>query len=117
MVLTTVRLVIVKGICDARQNTHCKGLDDMNYCVVIEDSTLYENSTCFGTAWPFLYVSQSLRALRYRTFSRSRLDEINVIKPWIAKRTTSVLGLFGETQPITLIHTRTCASKLWGKEP
>jgi hypothetical protein len=32
--LAPVRLVIVEGICDARQNAHRKGLGEMNHCEV-----------------------------------------------------------------------------------
>lgn len=36
MVLTTVGLVIAEGICDARYNTHRKGLYEMNHGEVDE---------------------------------------------------------------------------------
>ena len=38
MVLATVGLVIVEGVCDARQKTQRKGHGETNHCEVYEDS-------------------------------------------------------------------------------
>jgi hypothetical protein len=40
MVLTSVELVIVEGVCDASQKTYRKGLDNVDHSEVIEDSML-----------------------------------------------------------------------------
>jgi hypothetical protein len=45
MVLATVGLVIVEGICDACQKTHPKGFGNMNHFKLDEDLPLWKNNS------------------------------------------------------------------------